>query len=60
MWLYRTETFDSMWNTEATLKEKSDEILKQAGEEGWELVNFQCAGLLGSTMIFVFKKKADM
>nr|WP_291546935.1 DUF4177 domain-containing protein [Clostridium sp. HMP27] len=39
------------------LKERSNKVLKQYGEEGWELVNFQCVGGLGSMMIFVFKRE---
>ena len=59
MWQYKTETFNSLWSTEASLKKKSDKILEEAGKDGWELVNFQCASALGSMMIFVFKKKAE-
>lgn len=59
MWQYKTETFNSLWSTESSLKKKSDMILERAGRDGWELVNFQCAGGLGSMMIFVFKKKAE-
>jgi hypothetical protein len=32
-------------------------VLEQQGKEGWELVNFQCAGAFGSMMIFVFKRE---
>lgn len=56
MWEYKTETFDSLFDTKKTLKEKSNKVLERAGKEGWELVNFQCAGGLGSMMIFVFKR----
>jgi len=56
MWEYRTETFDSLFDTQKTLREKSNKVLEAAGKEGWELVNFQCAGALGSMMIFVFKR----
>lgn len=56
MWEYKTETFDSIFDTKKTLKDKSNKILEIAGKEGWELVNFQCAGTFGSMMIFVFKR----
>jgi hypothetical protein len=59
MWQYKTETFNSLLIGEASLKKRSDEILEEAGKEGWELVNFQCAGGFGSMMIFVFKKKVE-
>lgn len=57
MWEYATETFDSLLDTKKSLKEKSNKVLKQYGEEGWELVNFQCVGGLGSMMVFVFKRE---
>lgn len=57
MWEYKTETFDSTFDTKKSLKVKSNKILEAAGKEGWELVNFQCAGAFGSMMIFVFKRK---
>ena len=60
MWEYITATFDSIWDTKKSLKRKSDELLKKYGNEGWELVNFQCAGALGSMMIYVFKRKTDL
>lgn len=56
MWEYKTETFDSLFDTKKILKEKSNKVLERAGKEGWELVNFQCAGGFGSMMIFVFKR----
>jgi hypothetical protein len=59
MWEYATETFDSLFDTKKSLKKKSDEVLKKYGKEGWELVNFQCAGGLGSMMIYVFKKEKE-
>lgn len=58
MWEYRTETFSSTFDTKKTLKEKTQKILSSAGKEGWELVNFQCAGA-GTMMILVFKKSAE-
>jgi hypothetical protein len=57
MWEYKTETFDSVFDSKKSLKEKSNIILASAGEDGWELVNFQCAGAFGSMMIFIFKRK---
>lgn len=57
MWEYKTETFNSAFDTEEKLKVKSDKLLEQYGKEGWELVNFQCPGALGSMMIFVFKRE---
>jgi hypothetical protein len=56
MWEYKTETFDSIFDTKRSLKEKCNAILEKCGNEGWELVNFQCAGGLGSMMILVFKR----
>ena len=56
MWEYKTETFDSDFDTKASLKEKCNMILRKYGDEGWELVNFQCAGAFGSMMIMVFKR----
>jgi len=58
MWEYKIETFDSVFDTKKSLKEKSEKVLDAAGKEGWDLVNFQCAGALGSMMIFVFKRNA--
>lgn len=55
MWEYTTQTFNSIFDTEKSLKKKSNQVLEQYGKEGWELVNFQCAGGFGSMMIFVFK-----
>jgi hypothetical protein len=57
MWEYKTATFNSLLDTEKSLKIKSNKMLDQHGEEGWELVNFQCAGAFGSMMIFVFKRE---
>ncbi|HKL79371.1 MAG TPA: DUF4177 domain-containing protein [Mobilitalea sp.] len=54
MWEYKTETFDSIFDTKSSLKKKCNAILEKCGNEGWELVNFQCAG--GSMMIFIFKR----
>ena len=56
MWEYKTETFTSIIDSKKSLKKKSDAILEMNGRNGWELVNFQCIGALGSTMIFVFKR----
>ena len=56
MWEYTTETFNSLFDTKGSLKEKSNKVLERYGQEGWELVNFQCAGALSSMMIFVFKR----
>ncbi|MCB2289653.1 DUF4177 domain-containing protein [Clostridium sp. CS001] len=57
MWEYTTQTFNSVLDTEKSLKKKSNQVLEQHGKEGWELVNFQCAGGFGSMMIFVFKRE---
>ncbi len=54
---YTTVTFNSLLDTERSLKKKSNKVLEQHGKEGWELVNFQCAGAFGSMMIFVFKRE---
>ena len=56
MWEYKTETFNSVFDTKQSIKDKSNQILRKNGEDGWELVNFQCAGAFGSMMIFVFKR----
>ncbi len=56
MWEYKTETFISILDNERKIKEKSNMILEKYGKDGWELVNFQCVGALGSMMIFVFKR----
>lgn len=56
MWEYKTETFDSLFDTRRSLKKKCDLILNKYSSEGWELVNFQCIGSMGSFMMFVFKK----
>lgn len=58
MWEYKTETFNSVFDTEKSLKRKSDKVLEQCGKEGWELVNFQCVGGFGSMMVFVFKRES--
>lgn len=57
MWEYKTETFISLFDAEKSLKKKSNKVLEQYGKEGWELVNFQCVGGLGSVMVFVFKRE---
>lgn len=57
MWEFTTATFNSLLDTEKSLKKKSNEVLEKHGKEGWELVSFQCAGALGSLMIFVFKRE---
>ena len=54
---YITETFDCIFDSKRSLKEKSDNILDQYAKEGWELVNFQCVGGLGSMMIYIFKRE---
>lgn len=56
MWEYRTETFDSTFDTKKSIKRKMDKILRECGNDGWELVNFQCAGAFGSVTILTFKK----
>lgn len=56
MWEYKTETFDSIFDTKRSLKVKCNAILEKCGNEGWELVNFQCVGALGSMMILIFKR----
>jgi hypothetical protein len=56
MWEYTTVTFNSLFDTEKSLKRKSDKVLEQYGKENWELVNFQCVGSFGSMMVFVFKR----
>lgn len=56
MWEYKTETFNSLLDTKTSLKEKSNAILERYGKEGWELVNFQCIGAMGSITMFVFKR----
>ena len=55
MWEYKTETFNSIFDTKSSLKRKCNAILEKCGNEDWELVNFQCAGG-GSMMILVFKR----
>ncbi|MBU3113589.1 DUF4177 domain-containing protein [Clostridium lacusfryxellense] len=57
MWEYKTEIFGSSLDTKRSLKEKCDAILKKYANESWELVNFQCADMFGSMMIFVFKRE---
>jgi len=57
MWEYKTEICGSAFDTKRSLKQKCDEILFKNGNEGWELVNFQCADMFGSMMIFVFKRE---
>ncbi|WP_461206310.1 DUF4177 domain-containing protein [Clostridium sp. DL1XJH146] len=59
MWEYTTETFNSVFDTEKSLKKKSNKVLKQYGKEGWELVNFQCVDGFGSMMVFVFKREKN-
>jgi len=56
MWEYKTETFDSIFDNKRSIKEKCNAILEKYGNEGWELVNFQCVGAFGSMMILVFKR----
>lgn len=56
MWEYKTETFDSVFDTKRSLKRKCDVILEKHANDGWELVNFQCIGALGSIMMLVFKR----
>lgn len=57
IWEYTTVTFNSLFDTVKSLKLKSDKVLEKHGLEGWELVNFQCAGGFGSMMVFVFKRE---
>ena len=59
MWEYKTETFNSFFDTGKTIQEKSNSVLAAAGKEGWELVNFQCVGGSGSLMVFVFKRRVQ-
>ena len=59
MWEYKTETFNSLFDTAKSLKKKSNKVLEQYGKEGWELVNFQCVGGFGSMMVFVFKREKN-
>lgn len=59
MWQYKTEVFGSAFKTSEGLKKASQELLDKAGNEGWELVNFQCIGGSGSVTMFVFKKRLD-
>lgn len=56
MWEYKTETFNSIIDNKRSLKEKCDIILKKYADDGWQLVNFQCIGALGSIMILIFKR----
>lgn len=56
MWEYKTETFNSVFDSKRSLREKCDAILKKYANDGWELVNFQCIGAFGSIMILVFKR----
>jgi hypothetical protein len=56
MWEYKTETFSSIFDNKRSLKGKCDAILKKYANDGWELVNFQCIGALGSIMMLVFKR----
>ncbi len=56
MWEYKTETFNSIIDNKRSLREKCDAILKKYANDGWELVNFQCIGALGSIMILIFKR----
>jgi len=56
MWEYKTETFNSIFDNKHSLKVKCDAILKKYANDGWELVNFQCIGALGSIMMLVFKR----
>lgn len=56
MWEYKTEIFNSVFDTKRSLKEKCDATLERLGKDGWELVNFQCVGAAGSMMIMVFKR----
>lgn len=46
----------TFWCTLISLRRKCDIILEKCGIDGWELVNFQCVGALGSMMILVFKR----
>lgn len=57
MWEYTTVTFNSLFDTEKSLKKKSNRVLEQHGKDGWELVSFQCVGAFGSMMVFIFKKE---
>ena len=56
MWEYKTETFSSVFDTKHSLRRKCNAILEKCGNDGWELVNFQCAGAFGSMMILVLKR----
>ena len=56
MWEYKTETFNSTFDTRWSLRMKCNEVLAKHASDGWELVNFQCIGALGSIMMFVFKR----
>ena len=56
MWQYTMDAFDSSLATTRGLKRKSDNLMALRAKDGWELVSFQCAGALSSTMIFVFKR----
>jgi len=59
MWQYKTEVFGSTFKSTEGLKNASQELLNKAGNEGWELVNFQCVGTAVSLTMFVFKKRLD-
>jgi hypothetical protein len=56
MWEYTTETFNTVFDTKKSLKRKCNIILERCGNEGWELVNFQCTDAIGTMMIMVFKR----
>ena len=57
MWEYKTEVLSTTFDTKRSIKQKCNEILFKCANEGWELVNFQCADMFASMMIFVFKKE---
>ena len=59
MWQYKTEIFGSTFKSLEGFKKASQELLTKAGNEGWELVNFQSIGAANSLTMFVFKKRLD-
>ena len=56
MWEYKTEVFGVIFLSNKGLKKKTNRIINENANNGWEVVNFQSIGL-GTDMMIVFKRE---
>lgn len=57
MWEYKTETFNTLFDSNNAIGRKIDNTTNKYASEGWELDKFQCSDLGGCLKILIFRRE---